>query len=119
MCGKEHPLLCYNSGFFLASMGIADKALFGIESVDKLLQMEVAEGKELPLRWEDWALDIPICRAVDRQRVVDPKEPMQESRFRRIFEVLLVALSYVGILASVHQIRRELGGLLNSKIPLQ
>ena len=60
-------MLRYNAGAFLLCLGLAEKALFGFSSVDDLSQQKIPDGdNEVHLAWHDSALEIPICRAVDR-----------------------------------------------------
>ena len=42
--GKEHPKLIYNSVAYFLAMAIADKALYGIESLEDLLKREIPAG---------------------------------------------------------------------------
>jgi len=44
---REHPKLIYNNTAFFIAIAVADKALFGIESLDDLQQLEVPPGKDV------------------------------------------------------------------------
>jgi hypothetical protein len=60
---KEHLKLIYNCTAYLLTMAIADNALFGIESLDNLLKLEIPPGKEkLELSFKESALNRPILR---------------------------------------------------------
>ena len=98
-------------------MGLADKALFGFSSPDDLGEQKIPDGRnEVHLRWHDWALDIPICRAADRQRIILPHTAMPQHIFTAILGRVLMTL-YVGVLISIHQIRRQLGKKIDGNSP--
>ncbi|KAK3896489.1 hypothetical protein C8A05DRAFT_20540, partial [Staphylotrichum tortipilum] len=113
MTGRQHGRLRYNDGFFLLAMAIADGALFGIHSLDDLWEQRIIDGdNEMPLLWNESASALPIARRVEHGKVT--LQPMSEWRFRRMFDAVLTGSDYVGIRPSVHQIRRETAGKLNS-----
>ncbi len=70
---------------------------------------------EMTLLWNESASALPIARRVSHGKVT--LHPMSECRFRRIFDMVLMGSAYVGIRPSVHQIRRETAGKLNSRAP--
>jgi hypothetical protein len=59
-----------------------------------------------------------LARAANDQRVIRPQEPMKEWGFIRIFRGILTSAGYIGVSASAHQIRRELGKQIDGKPPL-
>jgi hypothetical protein len=116
MTGKQRNKLRYNDGFLLVMMAIADGALFGISSPDDLWQQRIPDGdNETHLLWNDSASTLPIARRIENGKV--SREPMTEKRFRTIFDAIIRGSDYVGITPSVHQIRRETAGKLNSNSP--
>jgi hypothetical protein len=65
--------------YFLA-MAIADKALYGIESLEDLLKMEIPA--ELKLIFKDTVLDLPILRRWTKEKGTT-EEIMPKSAFLR------------------------------------
>ena len=107
-------MLRYNDGFLLLTMAIADGVLFGIQSMDDLWQQRIPDGdNEMHLLWNESASTLPIARRIENGKLSD--KPMTKSRFTTIFDAVLRSAGYVGIGPSVHQIRRETAGKLNSK----
>lgn len=61
--GKEHSKLIYNCTAYFLAMAVADKALFGIESLEDLQKLEITAGEEeLSLSFKESAFDRPILR---------------------------------------------------------
>src|SRR5436190_17624913 len=89
-------------------MAIADKALFGFNSMDDLWQQEIPRGEdEVILQWNESAKNLPILRNVTMKDGVT-KDPMSKWTFRRIHRFTMRNAGYFcGI--SIHQIRRYLG----------
>ena len=95
-------------------MAIADKAFFGITSMDDLDDQQIPEGEnELILRWNDSALNLPIVRNATMGRGVT-NEPLPKAAFERIFKKVLEQSGYFGY-ATVHAIRRYLGKKVDGK----
>lgn len=107
--GREHKVLRYNAVFLLLLLAIADDAL------DKEYFVQILKGSgDGPIEWNKAALNIPICRSVDRQGVVHDTKPMTECVFLGIFKKLFMA-EYAYSRASMHMIRREIGKQLDGK----
>lgn len=66
------------------------------------------------LKWNKDMLDLPICRAIRKDGKVG-REPLTQTTFTTSFGRLLTLANYVGVAPSLHQIRRFLGGEVNSK----
>jgi hypothetical protein len=97
-------MLLYNDGALLLPMAIADKALFGFNSVDDLWWQEFITGEdELPLRWNKSVEDLPILRNVTMEEGVT-EDPMSKWTFLRIFRSTLRNAGYF-CGSSIHQIR--------------
>ena len=95
-------------------MAIADKAFFGIASMDDLDDQQILEGEnELILRWNDSASNLPIVRNATMARGVT-NEPLSKAAFERIFKKVLEQSGYFGY-ATVHAIRRYLGKKVDGK----
>jgi hypothetical protein len=87
----------------LLPLAFDDTALFGFSCLDDLWQQEIPDGdNELTLRWNDSVLEIKIVR-------------MSMSTFYRILRSTLNNADYVGVPASIHQIRRCLGKEVDGK----
>ena len=106
--GREHEKFIYNDAAFLLVMAIADGALFGFETLDNLQKQEIPVGEnELPLRFEESALNQPILRKCTKAKgVMD--EPMPRFAFVAIFRTILRIAGYL-CATSIHAIRRNLG----------
>lgn len=64
---SQHLKLLHDDTQYLLAMAFADKALYGIESPAELWKMDIPDGDdELPLRWNDEVLDLPIVRQATR-----------------------------------------------------
>ena len=102
---KEHGKLIYNgAGFFLA-MAMADKAIWGYDSLAELLQQKIPRGKnELPLRYREDSLHRPFLRKCTKAHNIT-EELMPMSTFYEIFEKMLQNAGYIAS-ASIHAIRR-------------
>ncbi|KAN0085538.1 AdoMet-dependent rRNA methyltransferase [Elaphomyces granulatus] len=112
--GKQHAKLLYNDGAFLLPMAIADKALFGFNSVDDLWRQEsITVENELPLRWNKSVEDLPILRNVTMEEGVT-EDPMSKWTLLRIFRSTLRNAGYF-CGSSIHQIRRYLGKKVDEK----
>jgi len=98
----------YNDGALLLAMAIADKALFGFNSMEDLWRQKIPTGEdELPLRWNESVNDLPILRKATINDGVT-KERMSKSMFSRIHSSTLRNAGYF-CGSSIHSIRRYLG----------
>lgn len=97
-------------------MAIADKALFGYESLEDVQKQEIPEGEdELALRFHDSALERPILRRCTKTGGVTD-DPMPQSAFINILKSTLTNAGYLRG-PTVHAIRRGLGKGVDSKCP--
>ena len=56
-------MLIWNDAAFFLPMAIADKALWGYDSLNDLQRQKIPPGDDvLPLRWDEAALDRPVLR---------------------------------------------------------
>jgi hypothetical protein len=99
--------------YFLA-MAIADKALYGIESLEDLLKMEIPAGQdELELFFKDTVLDLPILRRCTKEKGTT-EEIMPKSAFLRIFRAMMRKTGYF-CGTSIHAVRRYVGKKIDGK----
>jgi hypothetical protein len=90
-------------------MAIADKALFGFNSVDDLWRQEFIPGEEeLPLRWNKYVED---CGTSPWKRVL----PRTQCLNGRSFEYFAPNAGYF-CGSSIHHIRRSLGKEVDGKL---
>ncbi|KZL81211.1 hypothetical protein CI238_13164 [Colletotrichum incanum] len=107
--GQDHPVLRHNVAVLLLVLALADKALFGYDSLEDLWEREILDGDDVHVfRWKDEALHIPIIRGFSRDGT-DLKKPLTVGVFRKDFRSSLQLADYVDVAPSVHQIRRFLG----------
>jgi hypothetical protein len=112
--GKEHPKLIYNSTAYFVAMALADGALYGIESVEDLLKMEIPAGQdEIDLIFKKSVLDLPILRNCTKEKGTT-EEIMPTSAFLRIFRAMMKKAGYM-CGTSIHAIRRYLGKKVDGK----
>jgi len=114
--GEEHKKFIYNDAAFLFALAIADKSLFGYESLDDLREQEIPSNKnEIKLEYNPEALDRPILRKCTQAGGV-LNEPMPKKAFLRIFGSTLKNTGYF-CNTSIHAIRRYIGKKVDGKIP--
>jgi Protein of unknown function (DUF3435) len=95
-------------------MAIADKALYGIESLEDLLKMEIPAGQdELELFFKDTVLDLPILRRCTKEKGTT-EEIMPKSAFLRIFRAMMRKTGYF-CGTSIHAVRRYVGKKIDGK----
>lgn len=105
---REHDKFIFDDISILLPMVMADKALFGFDSLAELREQRIPDGQdELILRWRKSALNKPILRKCTQAGGVTD-EPMPKSAFSRIFQSTLLNAGYF-CQASIHSIRRQLG----------
>jgi hypothetical protein len=100
----------------LLALAITDKALFGYNSLDALLEQKIPLGQdELPLRFNDDALDRFIFR---RWTLADgiTEDKMPKSAFWDMFRRTMRKAGYL-CGTSMHSIRRQLGKKVDGKLP--
>ena len=100
----------------LLDLAMTDKALFGYNSLDALLEQEIPLGQdELPLRFNDDALDRFIFR---RWTLADgiTEDKMPKSAFWDMFRRTMRKAGYL-CGTSMHSIRRQLGKKVDGKLP--
>ncbi|KAF4430809.1 hypothetical protein CFRS1_v009588 [Colletotrichum fructicola] len=111
----EHPVLLHNMEALLEALIFADNALFGLESLEDLWDLDIVPGdNENILRWNEEVLDLPILRKIERDGTVS-KEQMSLEVFQRAFRKILDLAGYIDVAASVHQIRRHLGKKIDER----
>ncbi|KAL8706139.1 MAG: hypothetical protein Q9201_000774 [Fulgogasparrea decipioides] len=99
---------------YLLALALADNAIYGIESADDLWQLQIPLGDtELPLRWNDSALALPILRNATMDKGVT-EEPLPKSAFDRILKSVLNLSGYYRPV-TVYAIRRYLAKKVNGK----
>ncbi|KAI9770979.1 MAG: hypothetical protein M1840_002683 [Geoglossum simile] len=111
----EHETFKFNTVLFLLALAFADNALFGYSSLSDLGDQEIPEGDdELPLRWNEEALERPILRAVTAGGVISDSMPLTRVRF---CEVLRAALQNVGFFGriTIHTIRHGLANKVDKR----
>jgi Protein of unknown function (DUF3435) len=89
-------------------MAIADRAIFGINSIEDLYEQNIPAGQdEFHLRWNKSVPELPVLRnATMKDGVLT--EPLPKSTFERIIKAVLVRCGYIGRI-TVHAMRRNLG----------
>ena len=109
----QHGKLLYDDTQYLLAMAVGDQALFGINSILDLWQLEIPAGEnELILQWTDNILSLPILRNATMQGV--SKDPLPKATFNRNLKSVLELSGNFGT-ATVHAIRCDLGGKVESK----
>jgi hypothetical protein len=94
-------------------MAISDNALFGIESLENLLKMEIPAGQdEINLFFKEEVRDLPILRKCTKEKGTT-EEIMPKDAFRRIFRAVMKAGYICG--TSIHAVRRYLGQKVDGK----
>lgn len=96
-------------------MALADKAIFGVNLVEDLWQLQIPSGEnKLILRWNDSLKGLPILRNATMQQGVS-EEPLSKKTFDHIVKSVFKLLGYFGQ-ATVHAIRRYLSKKVNGKL---
>ena len=95
-------------------MAISDNALFGIESLEDLLKMEIPAGQdEIDLIFKEEVRDLPILRKCTKEKGTT-EEIMPKSAFLRIFRAMMRKTGYF-CGTSIHAIRRYVGKKIDGK----
>ena len=85
-------------------MAISDNALFGIESLEDLLKMEIPAGQdEINLIFKEEVRDLPILRKCTKEKGTT-EEIMPKAAFLRIFRAVMKKAG-----TSIYAVRRYLG----------
>jgi hypothetical protein len=95
-------------------MVIADNALFGIESLDDLLKLEIPPGdEELELNFKEIALDRPILRICTKGRgTIEDKWSKSVSLW--IYRAMMTKAGYF-CGTSIHAVRWNLGKKVDAR----
>lgn len=102
----------FASGYLLFSLALAHGAIYGVDTVDDLAQFDLSNG-EIHLRWKEEYLDKPVLRHATAD---GPQEtPLTKQKFCSCLRQIFNAAGYFGELATIHCIRRGLGGKIESK----
>lgn len=81
-----HSKFFYNEIAFLLSLAVADKALYGLNSLQELDDIQIPEGDDkVQLLWAEEVKSRPILKTVTQNAGVIDK-PMTEDAFKKIFE---------------------------------
>ncbi|EXJ95819.1 hypothetical protein A1O1_00943 [Capronia coronata CBS 617.96] len=105
---KEDGRLFYNDAGFLLALAFADGALYGYDTFADLRQQVIPPDRdEIPLRFKDEVLDLPIARKCTKKDGVT-NDPMSQNQFRTISQSSLVNAGYHWRL-QIHAIRRQVG----------
>ena len=114
---SQHDILFYDNTQFLLALAIANYAIWGVNTLDDLWQLQIPDGDdELPLRWNDSVIYLPILRnAIMRDGVTD--KPLLKRTFDRILKSVFNLLGFFGP-ATVYAIRRFIGKKVNGKFVL-
>ena len=111
---SQHSTLLHDDTQFLLALAIADHATRGVNTFDDLWQLKIPDGDdELPLRWNESVMHLPILRnATMRDGVTN--EPFLKRALERIPKPALNLLGFFGP-ATVHAIRRFVGKKVKGK----
>lgn len=96
-------------------IALHDGALFGIKLIEDLATYDLRDGQytEIPLCWEDTALDQPVFRNVTAE---GPQEAvLNKQRFCTFLRNILTMAGY-SKRATIHDIRRSLGKKIKCKL---
>ena len=109
---SQHGTLLHDDTQFLLALAIADHAIWGVNTLDDLWQLQIPDGNdELPLRWNNSVMHLPILRnATMRDGVTN--EPLLKRTFDRILKSVLNLSGFFGP-ATVHAIRCFVGKVVN------
>lgn len=111
---SQHGKLLYDDTQYLLALALADKAFWGIDSVEDFWQLQIPpDESELILRWTDAAKCLPILRNATMQQGVS-EQPLSKKTFERIIKSVLNLSGYFGN-TTVHAIRRYLGKKVNER----
>jgi hypothetical protein len=112
---SQHGTLLHDDTQFLLALAIADHAIWGVNTLDDLWQLKIPDGDdELPLRWNDSVMHLPILRNVTMRDGVT-NEPLLKRTFDRILKSVLNRSGFFGP-ATVHAIQRFVGKKVNGKL---
>lgn len=105
---SQHGTLLYDDTQYLLALAVADNAIWGIETSNDLWHLQIPEvDDELPLRWNDSILALPILRnATVQQGITD--RPFPKRSFDRIVISVLKLSGDFGN-ATTYVIRRRVG----------
>ncbi|KAJ5456181.1 hypothetical protein N7530_011455 [Penicillium desertorum] len=104
---RDHSRPQFASGLLLASIGINQGTLYGINTLEDLAQLRLLEGEdEIPLRWRHDALEKPVFRNVTAQGVQDLT--LTTERFCYFLRQNFRKANYSKV-PKIHDIRRALG----------
>lgn len=110
---RDHSRPQFASGLLLASIGINQGTLYGINTLEDLAQMRLLEGEdEIPLRWRHDALEKPVFRNVTAQGVQDLT--LTTERFCYFLRQNFRKANYSKV-PKIHDIRRALGKKVDGK----
>lgn len=113
---KEDGRLFYNDAGFLLVLALADGALEGYRTFDDLREQVIpADRDEVPLRFKQEVLNLPIARKCTKSGGVT-NDPMSKSQFEAIFRSSLINAGY-NWSPQIHAIRRQVGKGLDRKSP--
>ncbi|KAL6714267.1 hypothetical protein ACLMJK_007690 [Lecanora helva] len=111
---SQHRELQHDDTQFLIALAIADKAIFGINSVEDLWDLEIPQGAdELPLRWNKDVENLPVLRKATMKGGVS-KQPLPKSTFEQILKTVLKRSGYFGVV-TIYVIRRGVGKALSER----
>lgn len=100
---------------YLLALTLADKAFYGINSLEDLWQLQIPPAdSDMILHWKDSARYLPILRNATKDEGVST-EPLSRSTFQGIVKSVLKSSGFFGA-ATVHSIRRYLGKKINGKL---
>ena len=113
---SQHGKLLYDDTQYLLALAIADHAIYGIDSVEDLWELQIpANENELLLRWHKEVRELPIIRNATQYRGV-VEEPLPRETFQNILKQILKLSGYFGT-PTIHAIRRGLGKPVDSEGP--
>ena len=108
----QHSKLTYDDTHQLLVMAVADKALYGVETLYDLRKMKIPVGEQnMILPWKESHENLPVLRQATMEQGVTEK-PWAKSAFEKIFRTVAKRSGYVEV-PTVRAIRRAVGKMID------
>lgn len=110
---REHGKLRFNPVPYLLTLAFADNALFGLDNIEALDNMEPDGPEPIRLLWKPCVRGEPVLRMVTRAGGVSRRALTRET-FCRLFRAIVCNAGYYEII-TIHSLRRGLANKIDSK----
>ena len=93
---SQHCKLLHDDTQYLLALAIADKAIYGVNSVEEFWELQIpSDQDELPLRWNAEVENLPVLRNATMNHIVS-EEPLPKNSFDKILKAILKLSGYFG-----------------------